>query len=137
MKESETEIDDDFYDIKNTNLLNYKSNIIKNKNNNNNIIIQNPCLNIIAPEKELNIKKSNVDDIYLESRHYSFPKLDMNNCLKQTINGKEKEKIILENIKNESIMFKPDKLNKDKKYIIEYNNISVLGKKETNSTKKG
>ena len=144
MKESETEteLDNELYNIKSY----YNNNEITNQNNEN--------IEIIAPEKELkdNVKesdkkqiileKSKIDDINLESRIRAFPKLDINNSLYETFNKIEKEKIDFEKINNEPIMLESNKdnekeksqdKNKDKEYIIENNQISIvssLDKKE-------
>ena len=89
-----------------------------------NIISKGDNLDIYAPEKETILEPSKIEDINLESRNRSFPRLDMNNCLNQTISGKEKEKPILDY--NESFTFEPKK--KDKKYLIENNEILIKSK---------
>jgi len=138
MKEEETEIDHELINIEP--YINHEINENKKKGENN-IIIRSENLDLIAPEKEKKeniFEKTKIDNINLESRNRAFPKLDMNNCLYQTFNGIEKEKIILENIKNESIIFEgkeqekdkeiPQKEEKDIKYYIESNQMFIVSK---------
>ena len=121
-KETETEIDDDLNKIEpsNNNELMYSP----SKKKVDNIISKGDNLDIYAPEKETILEPSKIEDINLESRNRAFPRLDMNNCLNQTISGKEKEKPILDY--NESFTFEPKK--KDIKYLIENNEILIKSK---------
>ena len=133
MKESETEteLDNEFYNIKS-----YYNNELINQNNENIEIIPEKELKDNIKEndkKEIMLEKSKIDEINLESRIRAFPKLDINNSLNETFNKKEKEKIDFEKINNESIMLESNKekeefkdKNKDKEYIIENNQISII-----------
>ncbi len=106
MIESETEIDNEFnkFEPHTNDEIMYSS----DKPKVDNIISKGEILNIYAPEKELEsdskkdivLEPTNIDNIHLESRNRAFPRLDMNKCLYQTFNGKEKEK----NIKNEYVI---------------------------------
>ena len=142
MKEAETEIDNELINLEpyfNNEISLFKENNPKGENN---IITKTENIDLIAPEKEIKekiLEYSKIDDINLESRNRSFPKLDMNNCIYQTFDGKEKEKIILENIKNESLMFEAieqekdldqPQQTKDKEYYIESNQITFLSKEK-------
>ena len=139
MKESETQINKQFYDLKtyNNNQMALNESFKPKKEN---IIIENENLEIIAIEKELKdykkkeiiFEEEKINDINLESRNRTFPKLDINNCLIETFNKKEKEKIEFEKIKNESLMFKSNKKEKEnvKEYTIECNQILILSKEK-------
>ena len=129
-KEMETAVDNDLNKIEpsNKNELMYSP----NKKKVDNIISKGDNLDIFAPEKEKIFEPSKIENINLESRNKSFPMLDISNCFNQTINGKEKEKPVIN--KNESFTFNPNK--KDKKYLIDTNELlikSVPKKKEIRS----
>ena len=127
MKDTGTDIDNDFYNLQpdnNNNEINYEPTIPRDHE-----IVPNEGLNLIAPEKEIIMEKSKLDDIHLVSRNRAFPELGMNNCLSQTINGKEKDKVF-DTIYNEPITLGEDRPeNKDKDYTIEYNEMSILNDK--------
>ena len=80
-KETETEIDNDLNKIEpsNNNELMYSP----SKKKVDNIISKGDNLELYAPEKETILEPSKIEDINLESRNRSFPRLDMNNCLNQ------------------------------------------------------
>ena len=119
MKESETEIDNELNKIEPNN--NYELMYYPNKTKKDNIISKGDNFDLFSPEKEIILEPSKIENINLESKHRSFPRLDMNNCLNQTINGKEKP--ILYNIKNESFMIKTNK--KKIKFLIEFDEFKI------------
>ena len=145
MKESETEIDEELNNSQqhqNEKKTKEESTEIKEENN---YIIKNDNFDIFAPEKKLEdkekkqivLEESKIDKINLESRRRVFPKLDINNYLYETFDGKEKEKIEFEQIKNISIMFEPNahknellEKEKEKEYIIENNQMSIVSEEK-------
>ena len=123
----------------------FKFNI--NDNNKNNTIIKGDNLDIVVPKKEkkeIVLEKYNIDNITLESRNRTFPRLDMNKCLDQVFFGKENQikNKELEYTQNEAITFEPSKninneepsKEKEKQYIIENNQIFIS--QEENKPKK-
>ena len=145
MKESETEIDEELNNTQpyqNVKKMKEESTEVKEENN---YIIKNDNFDIFAPEKEFEdkekkqivLEESKIDEINLESRKRVFPKLDINNYLYETFDGKEKEKIEFEQIKNISIMFEPNadknellEKEKEKEYIIENNQITIVSEEK-------
>ena len=145
MKESETEIDDE---LKNMEPNKNKKKMIEESTNpreENNYIIKSDNFDIFTSykdikdkeQKQIVLEESKINEINLESRIRSFPKLDIYNNLYETFNRKEKEKIEFEKIQNESIILEPKKDNsellekgkeEDKKYYIEKNQISIKSK---------
>ena len=152
MKDAETQIDDDSYKLKPY----YKDEIEINgeayPKKEKNSIIKNESIGIIAPEKEsednknkdIILEKEKINEINLESRNRAFPKLDINNYLSETFKQNKKEKIEFETIKNESIMFEPNKKDKEslekekyKEFLIDYNQLTILPKRsKSNSLEK-
>ena len=155
MIESETEIDNEinkFEPYANDEIM-YSS----DKPKVDNIISKGDILNIYAPEKELESDKkeivlepTNIDNIHLESRNRAFPRLDMNKCLYQTFNGKEKEKneYVIENnemfIQSDENKSDKNELPKEKEPIKTFNELdinkcdeyNILGKEEVKEKEK-
>ena len=145
MKESETEIDEELNNIQpyqNEKKIKEESTEVKEENS---YIIKNDNFDIFAPEKELEdkekkqivLEESKIDEINLESRRRFFPKLDINNYLYETFDGKEKKRIEFEQSKNESIMLEPNEdkkeileKEKEKEYIIENNQMSIVSEEK-------